>query len=72
MPLSALSKQMDSLPTDVTLITVCEIGGRSAKAAEIISKARPAAAVFNVAGGMEAWFDEFGDQFVAALNTQKA
>ena len=71
-PLSALNSDIKKLPEDITLITICQIGGRSAKAAEIISKARPNATVFNVAGGMEAWLDVLGDQLVEYPKAQKA
>lgn len=71
-PLSTLNDNIYKLPGSITLITICQIGGRSVKAAEMISKAIPNANVFNVAGGMETWFDELGDQLVEYPKAQKA
>lgn len=63
-PLTALNEQLDQLPQNVPLVTICQIGGRSAKAAAIISDALPGSTVYNVVGGMETWFDEVGEQLV--------
>ncbi len=71
-PLSKLSENMIRLPKNVILITICQIGGRSAKAAEMIRKAHSDATVFNVAGGMEQWFDEIGDHLINYPKAQKA
>lgn len=63
-PLSTLNEQLQQLPQNIPLVTICQIGGRSAKAATIISDALPNSTVYNVVGGMETWFDEVGEQFV--------
>jgi molybdopterin/thiamine biosynthesis adenylyltransferase/rhodanese-related sulfurtransferase len=63
-PLSTLADHLDALPQNIPLVTICQIGGRSAKAATIISGALPNSTVYNVVGGMETWFDEVGEQFV--------
>jgi rhodanese-related sulfurtransferase len=52
------------LPANIPLVTICQIGGRSAKAATIIADALPGTPVYNVVGGLETWFDEVGDQLV--------
>ena len=63
-PLSTLAEHLDQLPQNIPLVAICQIGGRSAKAATIISDAIPGSTVYNVVGGMETWFDEVGEQFV--------
>lgn len=63
-PLSTLSERLNTLPDHVPLVTICEIGGRSASAAKLIQSTFPDRSVFNVIGGMEAWLDELGDQLI--------
>lgn len=64
MPLSVLNERLAQLPDNVPIVTICQIGGRSAKAVQIISSAYTNKFVYNVIGGMETWFDELGDQLV--------
>ncbi|OKS85340.1 HesA/MoeB/ThiF family protein [Mucilaginibacter polytrichastri] len=63
-PLSTLSEHLSALPANIPLITICQIGGRSAKAATVINDALPGSTVYNVVGGLETWFDEIGEQFI--------
>lgn len=63
-PLSTLAEHLTDLPQNIPLVAICQIGGRSAKAATIINDALPNSSVYNVVGGMETWFDEAGEQFV--------
>jgi len=63
-PLSTLSEHLTELPANIPLVTICQIGGRSAKAATVIADALPGSVVYNVVGGLETWFDEVGDQLV--------
>jgi adenylyltransferase/sulfurtransferase len=63
-PLSTLAERLNELPQNIPLVTICQIGGRSAKAATVINDALPNNTVYNVVGGMETWFDEVGEQFV--------
>ncbi|WDF56919.1 HesA/MoeB/ThiF family protein [Mucilaginibacter sp. KACC 22063] len=64
IPLSMLNDKADELPDNLPIITICEIGGRSSRAVQVISKAKPDATVYNVIGGIETWFDQLGDQFI--------
>ncbi|NCD69693.1 HesA/MoeB/ThiF family protein [Mucilaginibacter agri] len=71
-PLSALSDNIDRLPKNLPLVTICEIGGRSARAATTISEAVPGSTVYNVVGGMETWLDEVGEQLVVYPKSETA
>lgn len=53
IPLDRLREQIDQLPTDKPIVTVCRSGRRSAQAALILRKADMQTA--NVAGGMLRW-----------------
>lgn len=69
-PLSTLNNNMARLPKNIPLVTICEIGGRSARAATAISNQLPGSTVYNIVGGMEAWLDEVGEQFVEYPKSQ--
>ncbi len=51
--LQAVPQRIAELPTDRTIVAVCRVGGRSAKAVEVLNQ-RGLDAV-NLAGGMRAW-----------------
>ncbi len=53
MPLSRLQHEYQSLTPDVTIIAVCRMGGRSAKATAALRGA--GYDVVNLGGGMQAW-----------------
>ena len=53
MPLSRLQHEYQSLTPDLTIIAVCRMGGRSAKATAALRGA--GYDVVNLAGGMQAW-----------------
>jgi rhodanese-related sulfurtransferase len=53
LPMSRISEQAASLPTDKTIICVCHVGARSAAVAAALNRAGWTAR--NLAGGMEAW-----------------
>ncbi|WP_066829535.1 HesA/MoeB/ThiF family protein [Rufibacter ruber] len=61
LPLSRLSAALDSLPRRGILLTICQKGSRSQKAAELISQACPALEVYSIAGGMDHWRQQFGN-----------
>jgi molybdopterin/thiamine biosynthesis adenylyltransferase/rhodanese-related sulfurtransferase len=70
-PLSSLSEHLNDFPDDIPLVTICQIGGRSVKAANMIGEAFPGRQVYNVAGGLETWFDEVGDHLVEYPKSHK-
>ncbi|MGP0031998.1 MAG: rhodanese-like domain-containing protein [Acidimicrobiales bacterium] len=53
IPLGQLGDRLDELPRDTTIVVACHVGGRSAVAAEALSKAGWTAE--NLAGGAVAW-----------------
>lgn len=53
IPMSELAQRAGEIPTDVTVVCVCHIGGRSAMAADALNRGGWKAV--NVAGGMQAW-----------------
>ena len=58
LPLGELPARLDELPRDRTLYLVCQGGGRSAKAADLL--AGSGFDVRSVAGGTTAWTDAGG------------
>lgn len=55
VPLSELAERVDEIPDDTTVLVVCKVGGRSARACEHL--AATGRDVVNVAGGTVAWID---------------
>ena len=53
VPLAQLSSRLEQLPRDRTIITVCQSGHRSARAARTLTRAGHDAR--NLRGGMNAW-----------------
>jgi rhodanese-related sulfurtransferase len=53
IPLGQLGERLDELPQDTTIVVACHVGGRSAAAADALSKAGWTAE--NLAGGALAW-----------------
>ncbi|MEJ2089622.1 MAG: rhodanese-like domain-containing protein, partial [Gammaproteobacteria bacterium] len=54
IPLDQLAKRLEEVPDDKPVVTVCQSGKRSARAAEILMKAGYDR-VANVAGGLIQW-----------------
>lgn len=55
VPLSELADRVDDVPADTTVLLICKLGGRSARAGEFL--AGHGRDVINVAGGTMAWID---------------
>ena len=53
IPLGELADRLDELPNDTTIVVACHVGGRSAMAAEALSKSGWTAE--NLTGGAVAW-----------------
>lgn len=53
IPLGELGDRLNELPTDQTIVCACHMGGRSASAAEALSRA--GYVTENLAGGALAW-----------------
>ena len=56
IPLAELSRRVHELDTNLNIVTVCKMGSRSAKAAQVLHKAG-FAHVWNMTGGIHAWSD---------------
>jgi adenylyltransferase/sulfurtransferase len=56
IPLPELAKRMNELDVHQKIVTVCKMGSRSAKAAQLLHKAG-FPQVWNLAGGIHAWSD---------------
>lgn len=55
VPLGELADRVDEVPSDTTVLVVCKVGGRSARACEFLSGL--GRDVVNVAGGTLAWIE---------------
>ncbi|MBE3568907.1 MAG: rhodanese-like domain-containing protein [Bacillales bacterium] len=55
IPLSDLPTKANKLDKDKAVVVICQSGMRSAKAAKILKK-QGFAKIYNVKGGMNAWF----------------
>jgi rhodanese-related sulfurtransferase len=56
IPLAELSKRMNELDANLNIVTVCKMGSRGAKAAQVLHKAG-FTHVWNLTGGIHAWSD---------------
>ena len=54
IPLDQLAERMRELPIGTTVVTICQSGGRSARAAGILTR-HGRQDVYDVRGGMTAW-----------------
>jgi rhodanese-related sulfurtransferase len=57
IPLAELPSRMSEIPTDQDVYVHCRMGGRSARAVEML-RAFGRSNSYNVSGGIEAWEDE--------------
>jgi rhodanese-related sulfurtransferase len=55
IPLSSLSSKIDTLDKEKDIVVICQSGMRSAKAAKILKK-HGFQKIYNVKGGMNAWY----------------
>lgn len=55
IPLSNLSEKLDKLDKDKEIVVICQSGMRSAKAAKLLKK-QGFEKIYNVKGGMSAWY----------------
>ena len=56
IPLPELSKRINELDSKLNIVTVCKMGPRGVKAAQVLHKAG-FAHVWNLSGGIHAWSD---------------
>jgi adenylyltransferase/sulfurtransferase len=56
IPLAELPKRMNELDTNLNIVTVCKMGPRGVKAAQVLHKAG-FTHVWNLTGGIHAWSD---------------
>ena len=56
IPLSELSQRVNELDANLNIVTVCKMGPRGAKAAQVLHQAG-FAHVWNLTGGIHAWSD---------------
>lgn len=64
VPLLQLKPDAVTIDADVPVVTFCEKGARSNKAAQMLQKQYPSANIYSVLGGMNYWQDEFDDEYV--------
>ena len=64
IPLLQLKPHAVTIDADVPVVTFCEKGARSNKAAQMLQKQYPSANIYSVLGGMNYWQDEFDDEYV--------
>ena len=56
IPLSELSQRVNELDANLNIVTICKMGSRSMKAAQLLQDAG-FSHVWNLAGGIHAWSD---------------
>ena len=64
IPLAELEKQAKNLPEHLPVITFCQKGSRSLKAAEFLRKNATVSEVYSLNGGMDAWQKQLGSKLV--------
>jgi molybdopterin/thiamine biosynthesis adenylyltransferase/rhodanese-related sulfurtransferase len=64
LPLMQLKPDTVVVQPNVSIVTFCEKGARSNKAAQILQKQYPTATIYSVLGGMDYWQDEFDDEYL--------
>ncbi|WP_345953675.1 HesA/MoeB/ThiF family protein [Mucilaginibacter sp. PAMB04168] len=64
MPLMQFKPADITLQTDIPIVTFCQKGARSNKAAQMLQAYYPTATIYSVIGGMEYWQDEFDDEYI--------
>ncbi|RCK75989.1 MAG: Rhodanese-related sulfurtransferase [Candidatus Ozemobacter sibiricus] len=55
IPLSEVARRSAELPAGATVFVICQVGGRSAVACQMLAGRLPGARVVNVEGGTSAW-----------------
>lgn len=64
MPVSRLVHQAENLNQNKPILVVCQKGLRSQKAIEQMKKDHPQINIYSLEGGMEAWLQKSGEQFL--------
>ncbi|RNI30588.1 HesA/MoeB/ThiF family protein [Rufibacter latericius] len=64
-PLSVLKNQLEHLPQHLPIVTICQKGSRSQKAAQLLLEQDGKAEVYSLTGGMEAWHTHLPNKLVA-------
>lgn len=64
IPLMQLKPDAVIIQPNVPIVTFCEKGARSNKAAQMLQKQYPSATIYSVLGGMDYWQDEFDDEYL--------
>ncbi|MGI8636518.1 MAG: rhodanese-like domain-containing protein, partial [Segetibacter sp.] len=65
-PLSGFNVQSISLQDDIPVVTYCQKGGRSLKAAKTLSESNNGVKVYSLVGGMDQWLEEVGNKLVVS------
>ncbi|WP_158829495.1 HesA/MoeB/ThiF family protein [Mucilaginibacter lacusdianchii] len=63
-PLSAFNPGVIDVNGDMPIVTFCQKGARSNKAAQALQQQYPQAVVYSVLGGMDYWQDEFEEEYI--------
>jgi len=64
IPLMQLKPNAVTIQPNIPIVTFCEKGARSNKAAQLLQKQYPSANIYSVLGGMNNWQDEFDDEYL--------
>jgi molybdopterin/thiamine biosynthesis adenylyltransferase/rhodanese-related sulfurtransferase len=69
IPLTNFQPITIRISPDIPVVTFCQKGARSNKAAQMLQQQYPAAAVYSVLGGMDYWQDEFDEEYIVRPQT---
>jgi molybdopterin/thiamine biosynthesis adenylyltransferase/rhodanese-related sulfurtransferase len=64
LPLMQLKPDVVNIQLNIPVVTFCEKGARSNKAAQMLQKQYPSATIYSVLGGMDYWQDEFDEAYL--------
>lgn len=64
LPLNELPAKIRNISDDKPVVTLCQKGARSRRAAQFIREHYPDAPVYNLEGGIEKWLRELGNKLV--------
>jgi adenylyltransferase/sulfurtransferase len=68
IPLMQLKPDAITVEPNTFIVTFCEKGARSSRAAQMLQKQYPQAGIYSVLGGMNYWQDEFDEEYLIKGN----
>jgi molybdopterin/thiamine biosynthesis adenylyltransferase/rhodanese-related sulfurtransferase len=70
IPLMQLKPDKLTIQPNIPVVTFCEKGARSNKAAQMLQKQFPTSKIYSVLGGMNYWQDEFDEEYLVYKTAQ--